>query len=184
MLLEECTAEGQLETQLYNYQHKLQQQMQHTNTVQLQPPPPLPGGTTQSDYLGRSSAGQSGRPQHDMHRAELHGLSPPQLSMPAAGPAVRKRVLPPLFGNPGPAAPATAALPLPRLPAHDEATEAEVTANPLGVAQEERQQEAQQDEWEEHRSTEHGNQVYWFNTNTRESTWEKPRELMLTAGPA
>ena len=112
-------------------------------------------------------------PSVDEWLAELHGLSPPQLSMPAAGPAVRKRVLPPLFGNPGPAAPATAARPLPRLPAHDEETE--VTANPLGVAQEERQQEAQQDEWEEHCSTEHGNRVYWINTNTRESTWEKPR---------
>ena len=47
----------------------------------------------------------------------------------------------------------------------------------VGAAREERQQEAQQDKWEEHRSTEHGNRAYWSNTNTRETTWEKPREL-------
>ena len=123
-------------------------------------------------------------PPVDEWLAELHGLSPPQLSMPVAGSAVRKRAPPPLFGNSGPATPAAAARPLPILPTNEEREAAEITANPLGVAQEERQQKAQQDEWEEHRSTEHGNQVYWFNTNTRESTWEKPRELMLTAGPA
>jgi len=100
--------------------------------------------------------------------AELHGLSPPQLTMPVASPAVTKRAPPPLFGNLGETAPAAAARPQPRLPA-GEGTEAEVTANPLGAAQE--------DEWEEHRSKEHGNRVYWINTNTRESTWEKPRGL-------
>jgi len=73
-----------------------------------------------------------------------------------------------LFGNLGETAPAAAARPQRRLPA-DEGTEAQVTANPLGAAQE--------DEWEEHRSKEHGNRVYWINTNTRESTWEKPRGL-------
>ena len=107
-------------------------------------------------------------PSVDEWLAELHGLSPPQLSMPVAGPAVTKRAPPPLFGNLGETAPAAAARPQPRLPA-DEGTEAQVTANPLGAAQE--------DEWEMHRSKEHGSRVYWINTNTRESTWEKPRGL-------
>ena len=68
------------------------------------------------------------------------------------------------------AIPARAVHPLPRLPT-------EITANPVVVAQEERQQEGQRNEWEERRSLEHGNRVYWVNTNTRESTWKKPREL-------
>ena len=117
-------------------------------------------------------------PSVDEWLAELHGLSPPQLSMPLAGSAVRKRAPPPLFGLPGETTPAAAARPLRILPTDKEREASEITANPLGVAQEERQQEAQQDEWEEHRSTEeHGNRAYWVNTNTRESTWEKPREL-------
>ena len=35
-------------------------------------------------------------PSVDEWLAELHGLSPPQLSMPVAGPAVTKRAPPPL----------------------------------------------------------------------------------------
>ena len=105
-------------------------------------------------------------PSVDEWLAELHGLSPPQLSMPVAGPAVTKRAPPPLFGNLGETAPAAAARSQPRLPA-DEGTEAQVTANPLAAAQE--------DEWEEHRSD--GERVYWVNKRTRESTWEKPWDL-------
>ena len=105
-------------------------------------------------------------PSVDEWLAELHGLSPPQLTMPVAGQAVRKRAPPPLFGTPGETAPAAAARPQPRLPA-DEGAEANVTANPLGAERE--------DEWEEHRSD--GERVYWVNKRTRESTWEKPRDL-------
>ena len=109
-------------------------------------------------------------PSIDEWLAELHGLSPPQLTMPVVGQAVQKRAPPPLFGNPGETAPAAAARPLPRLPA-DEGAEAEITstANPLGAERE------QENEWEEHRSD--GDRVYWFNKRTRESTWEKPRDL-------
>ena len=107
-------------------------------------------------------------PSVDEWLAELHGLSPPQLTMPVAGQAVRKRAPPPLFGNPGETAPAAAARPPPRLPA-DEGAEAQVTANPLGAERE------QEDEWKEHRSD--GDRVYWVNKRTRKSTWEKPREL-------
>ena len=71
-------------------------------------------------------------PSVDEWLAELHGLSPPQLTMPVAGQAVRKRAPPPLFGNPGETAPAAAARPPPRLPA-DEGAEAQVTATlPIG----------------------------------------------------
>ena len=55
--------------------------------------------------------------------------------------------------------------------APEPAAEAQVTANPLGA---ERKQE---DEWEEQRSEEHGDRVYWVNKRTRESKWEKPRDL-------
>eukprot|EP01048_Picozoa_sp_COSAG05_P016092 COSAG05_NODE_2026_length_3672_cov_18.472152_2_plen_604_part_00 len=116
-------------------------------------------------------------PTVDEWLAELHNLRPPQLVLPVRKVAVQNKTFPPpLFGNPGPSAPAVAAHPLTRSPT-DEETEAEVTANPLGLAQEERQQEAQQNEWEENRSTKHGNRVYWVNKRTRESTWKKPREL-------
>ena len=74
-------------------------------------------------------------PSVDEWLAELHGLSPPQLTMPVAGQAVRKRAPPPLFGTPGETAPAAAARSQPRLLA-DEGAEANVTANPLGAERE------------------------------------------------
>ena len=123
-------------------------------------------------------------PSVDEWLAELHGLSPPQLSMPVAGSAVRKRAPPPLFGLPGEIAPAAAARPLPILPAPvaaarplprlpaDEGAEAQVTANPLGVARE------QEDEWEEQRSEEHGDRVYWVNKRTGQSQWDRPGDWM------
>ena len=89
--------------------------------------------------------------------------------MPVAGQAVRKRAPPPLFGNPGETAPAAAARPPPRLPA-DEGAEAQVTANPLGAERE------QEDEWEEQRSEEHGDRVYWVNKRTGQSRWDRPGE--------
>ena len=108
-------------------------------------------------------------PSVDEWLAELHGLSPPQLSMPVAGSAVRKRAPPPLFGLPGETAPAAAARPLPRLQV-DEGAEAQVTANPLGAERE------QEDEWEEQRSQEHGDRVYWVNKRTGQSQWDRPGE--------
>ena len=42
--------------------------------------------------------------------------------------------------------------------------------NPLGAERE------QEDEWEEQRSEEHGDRVYWVNKRTGQSRWDRPGE--------
>ena len=114
-------------------------------------------------------------PSVDEWLAELHSLTPSQLVLPVAGQAARKSAPPPLFGDPRPVAPAVVARQLSRTQTM-RATDA-ISANPLHAVEVGQAEAQHEDDWVQQHSAEH-DRLYWTNTRTRQSQWERPPDSM------